>query len=264
MFITLWVFCVCVCVNLCTSCMHDAHRVQKKMLDPPETRLVDGYVPPSRCWESNLGPLGEGPALLYLCVCRGPFCQPFLNAFSSSDSGLRAVRCSQVGHVVRQAFSPLCSTLSSSRAAAPSEVSESNSPSIWLLPSSQELSGMKWSSLSLTHRLKLQSRRLTLLSRRLQGGVISSCRHTTHTVSMHVCCWTPPCHSSLVYTPQLCSSSRLQPPGFLLQHPSRGSLVPGREKRKGFPSGEEVPSSAKRLSLESWIRSFFHVDRLPS
>lgn len=114
------------------------------------------------------------------------------------------------------------------------------------------LPGTLWNEvkLSLTHRLKLQSRRLTLLSRHLQGGVISSCRQT-HTVSIHICWWTPPCHSNLVHTPQLCSSSRLQPPGFLLQHPFRGSLVPGREKRQGFPSGEEVPSGESRCLQQS-------------
>lgn len=87
-------------VNLCTECMHDAHRVQKRMLDPPETQVIDGYVPPSRCRESNLGPLEEEPAQLNLCVCgvhlsAVPQCLLFLRLWSQSTAMLTGWTCDE-------------------------------------------------------------------------------------------------------------------------------------------------------------------------
>lgn len=49
---------------LCTMCVTDVHRGQKRAMDSPGTGVIDNCKPPNWCRERNLGPLQEQQALL--------------------------------------------------------------------------------------------------------------------------------------------------------------------------------------------------------
>jgi hypothetical protein len=68
--------CLHVCMYVCAQCVCSSCGSQKRVSDPLELELTDGYESLCGCWKLNPGPLKEqqvlltaGPSLQLLFVC---------------------------------------------------------------------------------------------------------------------------------------------------------------------------------------------------